>query len=175
VNELGPTIVAAVLNQFLMAMTEVVFANQGIVDKFIGDAVMAVFGMPEKMEPHEQAKMAVACAVAMNQCLDALNMDWIKKGYPRFKMRIGINQGEAIIGHFGGNRRSDFTAIGTVVNLAARIESTAEAGEIFTSAEVKTIVDTVDWVSAGRHRLKGIAGEQELFKVVMPSRDRLVA
>lgn len=106
------------LNEYLSRMTDVIFQFNGTIDKFIGDAIMTIFGAPFKAE--DDALRAVKSAVAMNHELEKLN----QKMQPQDKlyMGIGIHTGEAIVGNIGSDRRLDYTVIGDNVNLASRIE-----------------------------------------------------
>ena len=155
---------AEVLGKYFDSMSEVVFAHGGIVDKFIGDGIMAIFGAPAAIPVAQQVKQAWSCAMAMHQALKKLNEEFQAQGVPLLKMRIGINQGPAVIGGFGGRRRMEYTAIGSVVNVASRIESVAEPGSIYFSDTVRDYLDDGNWELAGTFRLKGIGDEFPLFR-----------
>lgn len=109
------------LNDFLTAMSEEVRAAGGVVDKFIGDAVMALFGAPDLDEDHalNACRAALGCVAA----LERLNRAWIEEGRPTFRMRVGVNTGRVLVGSIGSPDRLNYTAIGDPVNLAARLES----------------------------------------------------
>jgi len=109
------------LNDFLTAMSEEVRAAGGVVDKFIGDAVMALFGAPDRDEDHalNACRAALGCVAA----LERLNRAWIEEGRPTFRMRVGVNTGRVLVGSIGSPDRLNYTAIGDPVNLAARLES----------------------------------------------------
>ncbi|MEO1133461.1 MAG: adenylate/guanylate cyclase domain-containing protein [Cyanobacteria bacterium J06639_1] len=115
------------LNEYMEAMTREVLDRQGIVDKFIGDAVMAVFGVPipsqDYDEIEENARQAVRCALAMGESLDKLNRRWAAQGRPTTAMRVGIATGSVVVGSLGSAQRMDYTTIGDTVNVAARLES----------------------------------------------------
>ncbi|MBT6180249.1 MAG: response regulator [Deltaproteobacteria bacterium] len=153
------------LNDYLTLMNEIIFANYGTIDKFMGDAIMVVFGAPQEMDSFNQAQRAVTCARGMQNGLDSLNEKWKAKSLPQLQARIGIHQGDAIVGNFGSERRSDYTCIGTAVNLASRIEGACSPGEVFVSGVIqKLLPDEVE--SAGKFKLKGIDEEQELHRLV---------
>jgi adenylate cyclase len=101
-------------------MTEVVFNQKGTLDKYIGDAIMALFGAPLPQEDH--AKRACATAIEMMDQLRELQKEWRDRGLPVLEIGIGINTGAAIVGNMGSERRFDYTAIGDNVNLASRLE-----------------------------------------------------
>lgn len=115
------------LNEYMDAMAEIVLDHGGIVDKFIGDAVMAVFGVPiPRTTPEgfaQDAVAAVSCAVAMGTRLKSLNQQWQNQGRPTTAMRVGIATGRVVAGSLGSSQRLDYTTLGDSVNVAARLES----------------------------------------------------
>jgi adenylate cyclase len=124
-----PDQLVAVLNEYLTAMANCVFENQGIIDKYIGDAIMATFG--SLVEIDNPAANSVRAAIEMMQILPALNENWRKK-YDGFDLQIGIGitTGEAFIGNIGSPERMEYTAIGDTVNVASRFSGIAKAGQI---------------------------------------------
>jgi adenylate cyclase len=110
----------AFLNHYLSSMSEVIFKHQGTIDKFIGDAIMAIFGAPIPQEDHADR----ACLVALEMVgkLKEVNEENVKLGFPRIAIGVGINTGDMTIGNIGSNRRFDYTVIGDAVNLGARLE-----------------------------------------------------
>jgi adenylate cyclase len=166
------------LNTYLGAMVEVIMAHGGTVDKFIGDAVMAVFGSPMGRGLAEEARAAVGCALAMGESLAILNAEWRRQGVISLANGIGIASGPAVVGQIGSPKRMEFTVIGDTVNRAARLESltrslgatllfdrqTAErlgqgAGERGLPGGASTVVPAV---SRGVHPIKGL-GDVEVF------------
>lgn len=115
------------LNIYMEAMTEVVMMHGGVVNKYIGDAVMALFGVPTPRQSATEiaadATRAVECALAMGQRLQQLNPDWAQQGLPRITMRVGIHTGPLVAGSLGGSRRLEYTVLGDTVNIASRLES----------------------------------------------------
>ncbi len=110
------------LNEYFEDMVRHVFGFQGTLDKFIGDAVMAVWGNIVSQGPEHDAQHAVSTALEMKRSLARLNVDWKKRGLPELAFGIGINHGEAIVGNLGSAQKTDFTVIGDAVNLASRLE-----------------------------------------------------
>lgn len=108
------------LNYYLSDMVEVVFKHEGTLDKFIGDAVMAFWGAPIITDTH--AKQSVTAALEMIQKLEDVNKHFDEKGYPHFKIGVGIHTGKVILGNIGSERKLDYTVIGDGVNLASRME-----------------------------------------------------
>ena len=126
-NKLEPEAFLDWLNEYMEAMSQSVLANGGVVDKFMGDAVMAVFGVPIARTTEDaianDAKAAVKCATEMAAALEALNQRWLEQGRPTAAMRVGIATGTVVAGSLGGIERLEYTTIGDCVNLAARLES----------------------------------------------------
>jgi adenylate cyclase len=115
------------LNEYLDAMVEQVMAHGGVVNKYVGDAIMAIFGVPVPRATEEERRAdalnAVRCAVAMDAALLALNQRWSDRRQLRLGMRIGIFTGEVIAGSVGSSQRLEYTVLGDTVNTAARLES----------------------------------------------------
>ena len=119
-ENLPPRELVLLLNEYLTAMTDIVLENDGIIDKYEGDAIMAEFGMPVYYEDH--ARHACETALEMQKKLDALRKKWKKEGKPQLKARVGINTGEVIVGNMGSNTVFDYTVMGDHVNLGSRLE-----------------------------------------------------
>lgn len=117
---LPPERVVVLLNEYFAAMTAAIHRHGGVVDKFIGDGIMALFGQPELLPQPE--KSALEAAHEMLARLAALNQGWARDQGRRLAIGIGIHRGEAIIGFIGSKKRHDFTAIGDTVNTASRLE-----------------------------------------------------
>src|SRR5436305_11401650 len=118
-----PAALVAQLNRYLSSMVPMVFDNGGTLDKFIGDAIMAVWGNVSSHGPAEDAKAAVRAALGMRQEMKKLNVAWAAEGINPLAFGIGINHGEAIVGNIGSHERLDPTVIGDAVNLASRLEA----------------------------------------------------
>lgn len=119
-EKLKPEELVHLLNEFLTIMSDIIMENKGVVDKFIGDAIMALWGVPLPEKNH--AKLACRTALKMRRSLDEVQEQWSKKGIPNFDIGIGINTGEAVVGNIGSQQRFDYTAIGDSINLASRVE-----------------------------------------------------
>lgn len=124
-EKLSADAVANVINLYLNAMTRIIMAHEGTVDKFIGDAVMAFWGAP--LDDAEHALHAVQSAIAMQNAMRDLQPQLQALGVDALKLRIGINSGHAIVGNMGSDLRFDYTAIGDTVNLASRLEGANKA------------------------------------------------
>jgi class 3 adenylate cyclase len=164
-ERLGPSRIARILNAFLVSMTDVIFSEGGTIDKFIGDAILVFFGAPTQSSPAQQIEQATRCALRMQEALIALNKEWQTSENHSFQMRIGIHHGPAIVGSFGGQKRSDYTAIGHTVNLASRIEGQAGPGEVLMTASVRDFLSDECWEYAGSFKMKGVEGETALYRL----------
>jgi adenylate cyclase len=134
-ESMTPDEIATLLTEYFTEMVECVFRHGGMLDKFIGDAVMAQWGAP--LGNPDDADRALQAAVDMMAALDALNARWREQGRPTLEIGIGLNYGEAFAGNIGSERRLEFTVIGDTVNTASRLCSAAEAGEILLSESMK--------------------------------------
>jgi class 3 adenylate cyclase len=157
---------ALILNEYLAEMVQVIYEHGGTIDKFIGDAIMVIFGAPTAMAGQDQAKRAAACALAMQEEMVGLNQKWAEQQIPELKMCIGIHHGPVVVGTFGCEERSDYTAIGPTVNMANRIEAVCEPGEIFVSGQLCDLLPEDQAEEAGSFELKGMRGKQRLYKLV---------
>ncbi|MBI4668606.1 MAG: adenylate/guanylate cyclase domain-containing protein, partial [Elusimicrobia bacterium] len=118
---LPPQIVVQLLNCYFTEMVQVIGNHGGTVDKFIGDAILAVFGWPISRQDH--AKSAVAAALEMKERLAVFNGSLVKEGYNTIAIGIAIHSGKAVAGNIGSRERVQYTVIGDTVNLASRMES----------------------------------------------------
>ena len=160
-NTLRSQRVAELLNEYLEAMIRAVFANGGTVDKFMGDAILAIFGAPEELTPNEQVRRAIATARAMQRSLLALNHRWLEHGLiganqNPIQFRCGIHQGTAVVGMFGSAERADYTAIGPTVNIASRLQQAAKPDTILVSAAVADYLQEDEISKCSPLKLKGI-------------------
>lgn len=136
-DKLEPEELTSLLNQYLTEMSLIAYEHGAYFDKFIGDALMFYFGDPETKGVKEDASACVQMAIDMQRRLATLEVEWREQGLIErpFEARMGINTGYCTVGNFGSEDRMDYTIIGREVNLAARLESHAEAGSILLSAE----------------------------------------
>jgi adenylate cyclase len=127
----NPERVVRLLNRYFTEMSEIIFAHGGTLDKYIGDGLMALFGAPTATP--DDASNAVKAAVAMQRKVNTLNGELVADGLLPVTVGIGLHTGEAVVGYIGSEKRSEYTAIGDTVNLAARLEATAKGGQILLS------------------------------------------
>jgi adenylate cyclase len=128
---MGPDSIAGLLTDYFTEMVDVIFAHGGTLDKFIGDALMALWGAP--IAHADDPDRAVQAAIGMQRSLGVLNEKWASEGRPQIGVGIGINYGEAFAGNIGSHLRLEYTVIGDVVNTASRLCSKAGKGEILIS------------------------------------------
>jgi adenylate cyclase len=126
-----PEKIVQLLNRYFSAMTDIIFAHGGTLDKYLGDGLMALFGAPT-VTPKD-ASNAIAAAVAMQRRMLSINDELREEGFPEIGIGIGLHTGEVTVGYIGSERRSEYTAIGDAVNTSSRLESNAKAGEILVS------------------------------------------
>jgi adenylate cyclase len=120
-----PHELVAFLNDYFTRMCDCVLAQRGVIDKFIGDSIMAMFGAP--VPQPDQAERAVLAALGMFDAMHGLGAELEHRGWPPVGTRIGIHCGEAVVGNMGSNKRFDYTAVGDTVNLASRLEGANKA------------------------------------------------
>jgi adenylate cyclase len=122
-----PEQLLAWLNEYLDEMAHIVQHHQGVINKFMGDGIMAVFGVPIAHEHPDEIKRdacnAVDCAIAMSHTLETLNQTWKSQGLPQVEMRVGIFTGPVVVGSVGSKIRLEYGIIGDSVNIASRLES----------------------------------------------------
>jgi class 3 adenylate cyclase/DNA-binding NarL/FixJ family response regulator len=153
-ERLSPRAVADLVGRHLAAMAEVVQEHGGMVDKFAGDAVMAVFGAPQTQPDH--AERALCCALAMQARQLELNEDAASRGEPLLFMGIGVNTGAVIAGTIGGGGRLEYTVVGDAVNVASRLQGEAEGGEILaTTCTIAAAGPAIGSEPAGPRQVKG--------------------
>ncbi|MBB3392244.1 adenylate cyclase [Rhizobium sp. BK275] len=160
-ERLQPEALTEMLNEYLTEMSAIALNHGGTVDKFIGDAMLVFFGDPETKGPEEDAKACLRMAVDMQRRLGELKDRWRRNGTEEpFVVRMGINSGYCNVGNFGSNDRMDYTIIGAEANLAARLQSIAQGGEIVISYETYALVkDIVDAHPLPPITMKGIQRE----------------
>jgi adenylate cyclase len=164
-----PEALVAQLNEYLMRMTSVVFSNGGTLDKFIGDAIMAVWGNVRSFGVAQDAKNCVRAAWAMRHELRQLNEKWREEGRMGLGMGIGINQGEVIVGNIGSQERMDPTVIGDSVNLASRLEGLTRIYgiDILIGATAAELVrDEFHLRSIARVQVKGKTKPVDVFSLI---------
>jgi class 3 adenylate cyclase len=156
------------LNYYLDEMSAIALEYGATIDKYIGDAIMIFFGDPESRGIREDAVRCVSMAIAMQRRLEELAGRWVDYGlHQPFRMRIGINTAYCTVGNFGSEHRLDYTVVGGGVNVAAKLESMAEANGILLSEDTYNLVkDSILCCEAEAVNIKGIPNPVRTFKVL---------
>ena len=141
----NPEKIVSLLNRYFSAMTDIIFAHGGTLDKYLGDGLMALFGAPTATP--DDASNALNAAVAMQRRLLGINRELRDEGFPEIGVGMGLHTGEVVVGYIGSERRSEYTAIGDTVNTSSRLESNAQGGEILIS-------DATAKAARSRYKLK---------------------
>jgi adenylate cyclase len=157
--------IAEVVGKHLTAMAEIVVQHAGMIDKFQGDAVMAVFGAPDPVPDH--AERALRCALAMQHRQAELTAEgWGSAAIDGLHIGVGVNTGLVIAGAVGGGGRLEYTVIGDAVNVAERLQSEAAGGEVVASAATIAAADGVAAEAIGLRTVKGREEPVEVFRVL---------
>jgi len=130
-ERLAPERVVAILNRYLTAMVPIIKQYQGTIDEIIGDAIFVIFGAPIWQE--DDAQRAVACAIAMQLAMSAVNEQNREADLPEVEMGIGIHTGPVVVGNVGSSERMKYGVVGSHVNLTSRIQSYSTGGQILIS------------------------------------------
>jgi adenylate cyclase len=152
---LDPKDLSDLMNAYLSPMTKIIHENQGTIDKYMGDAIMAFWGAPISCENH--ARIALKASMEMMEVLKSINQDFQKKGWPAIDIGIGLNTGHMTVGNMGSSFRMAYTVMGDAVNLGSRLEGlTKEYGvNIIVSEYTKSQVPHFVFRELDRVRVKG--------------------
>ena len=171
-----PTLIAGFLREYFNVASKIIFKHQGVLDKFIGDGIMALFGAlnGKDKEGHQDATNAVKAAIEMRECFDQVLKNWMDKWvlYTPQKIDIGlgcgIHTGDTLVGNVGTEWRDQYTALGPHVNFAQRIENKAKKRQVLISASTKArISDHFELEKIYTiNDVKNISGEFEIFEVI---------
>ncbi len=158
----------ALINTYLTEMSKIVMKHGGTIDKFIGDAIMVFFGDPETKGVKKDAEACVAMAIEMRKHMKVLRQRWKAQGIQQpLEIRMGINTGYCTVGNFGAETRMDYTLLGKEVNLASRLESSAEPSEILVSYETFSLIqDRILCRAKGQVKAKGFSRPIPVYQVV---------
>jgi adenylate cyclase len=164
-ERLPPEEVVKILNIYLGTMADVITQYQGTIDEFMGDGILVLFGAPTLRE--DDAQRAVACAVAMQLAMPAVNEKMKQRGLPHLEMGIGINTGVVVVGNIGSEKRTKYGVVGNQVNLTYRIESYTVGGEILISESTFQEVESIVRISGQKKvQPKGVQHPITIYDVV---------
>lgn len=159
--------VSEILNEYFTEMEPIITKYNGIINKFIGDAVMAIFGEPIQDKNH--AQNAVKCAYAMLQRVKELQKKWTKEGKPKIEIGIGINTGEVFVGNIGSVNRMEYTVIGDTVNLASRLESYNKIYKtklLISPSTYEEVKGFTDVIKISDVQIRGKANKMDIYEVL---------
>ncbi|MBN2378864.1 adenylate/guanylate cyclase domain-containing protein [candidate division WOR-3 bacterium] len=166
-EQLPPEEVVAFLNFYLTEMTSIIFRNEGTIDKFMGDCIMAIFGAP--VMHGDDVYKSVKSAVEIQKKVEDMNMQRILEGKRDIHVGIGINYGEAVVGNIGSTQRLEYTVIGDSVNTAARLQTLAKPGEVVVSDSVyHEVKGFFDFIPMEPVTVKGKAKALTVWKIKLP-------
>jgi adenylate cyclase len=159
--------VSNILNEYFAQMEPIIRKYNGVINKFIGDAIMVIFGEPIQDVNHP--KNAVKCAYEMLKKVNYLREKWLEQGRPRFEIGVGINTGEVFIGNIGTENRMEYTAIGDSVNLASRIEGynkVYKTNLLVSSTTYNYIADCADVIKIKEVQIRGKSKKMDIYEVL---------
>jgi len=164
VEHMNPVEIGVFLNHLFSEMTEIVFKHNGTLDKYIGDCIMAVFGVPFEMSNH--AELAIMAGLDMIEKLEEMNDSLPAKD--KIRIRIGINSGKLVAGDFGSPKRLDYTVIGNAVNIASRLESSVAGPNqiVISKATYELTKDIFECEILGDKKLQGLSKSVKTYKVI---------
>ncbi len=165
--------VSMILNEYFAEMEPIITKYNGVINKFIGDAVMAIFGEP--IQDINHPKNAVKCAYEMLKKVEYLREKWLYEGKPKIEIGVGINTGEVFIGNIGTENRMEYTVIGDTVNLASRIESynkVYKTNLLVSSSTYEYIADIADVIKISEVHIRGKAKKMDIYEVLRIDKDR---
>lgn len=168
-ESLPATEVVEMLNIYFSKMTDVVFEFGGTIDKFIGDAIMCLWGAPIQTKDH--ALKTVKCAISMVSALENVNKSLLEKGFPALEVGVGINTGEVVVGNIGSDKKISYTAIGDDVNLASRIEGLTKTYGVkilLSQSTYERLHDEIPCASVDMVRVKGKQAPIKIYRPILP-------
>ncbi len=173
-DRLEPEVLSSLLNSYLNEMSKIALKYGGTIDKFVGDAILIFFGDPESKGDREDANACVLMALEMRERMKYLRKLWEDQGISKpLNIRIGINTGYCNVGNFGSEDRLDYTIIGGEVNLASRLESKADSGQILISHETYALIKKqIVCEKKEEINVKGIAHKIQTYQVIETEKDK---
>ncbi|PID44850.1 MAG: adenylate cyclase [Proteobacteria bacterium] len=172
-EEMEPESLTEILNNYFTEMSQIALKYGGTIDKFVGDSIMIFFGDPSSLGAKQDTLACVTMAIEMRKHMKILRQKWKSQGVRTpLKIRMGINTGYVTVGNFGADNRMDYTIVGKEVNLASRLESLADPGEILVSYETFSLIkDTIMCRDKGEITVKGFNKPVPIYQIVDFRRD----
>jgi len=172
-EEMEAEALTELLNHYLSEMSKIVVQFGGTIDKFMGDGIMIIFGDSDSKGVKADCLRCIAMSIAMRRRMKSLQQEWFNQGIKRpMQIRMGMNTGYCTVGTFGTTNHLDYTVLGTHVNLASRLESASEPGEILISHESWALIkDAIMCRDKGNIRVKGFSHPIKVYEVIDFRRD----
>lgn len=167
-ERLAPEHLARVINEYFSEMNAIAQRHGGTVDELSGDAILVLFGAPQATDDRDHALRAARMAQEMHSVVESLNRRWASAGIDAvFRVRMGINTGVVTVGHFGSSDRMKYTALGTHVNLAARLQANCVPGRVLVSQAIWELISAeIACQPVGQMQLKGISAPVMTYAIV---------
>ncbi len=167
-EELQPEALTDLLNSYFTEMSRIALKYGGTIDKFVGDAILIFFGDPTSRGPKQDAIACVSMALEMRKKMKMLRQQWRKEGISKpLQVRMGVNTGYCTVGNFGAETRMDYTIIGREVNLASRLESVAQPGEVLIAESTYNLIrDVIMCRDRGQINVKGFSKTVPIYEIV---------
>lgn len=166
-EKMEPDEISVILNEYFTEIEPIITKYNGVINKFIGDAVMAIFGEPVQDKDHPIK--AVKCANAMLKKVEELQQKWLLEGKPKIQIGVGINTGEAFVGNIGSEKRLEYTVIGDMVNLASRIESYNKVYKtqfLISQSTYNYVKGIADVIKISEVTIRGKAKKMDIYEVL---------
>ena len=166
-EKLQPDEISVILNEYFTAIEPIISKYNGVINKFIGDAVMAIFGEPIQDKDH--AVNAIKCANEMLLKVKELQVKWLEEGKPKIEIGVGINTGEAFVGNIGSEKRLEYTVIGDTVNLASRLEGYNKIYKtqfLISSSTYEFVRGIADVIKISEVKIRGKEKKMNIYEVL---------
>lgn len=166
-ENMSPDTVSNILNEYFGALVPIIEENNGVLNKFVGDAMLVIFGEPKKSDSH--ALDAVRCGIRMLRKVKYLQEKWLDEGKPKIEIGIGISTGEAYIGNVGSKNRLEYTVLGDTVNTASRIENynkVYKTNFLISESTYQKVKSSVDVITIKNVAIKGKTSKINLYEII---------
>lgn len=166
-EKMEPEEISVILNEYFTAIEPIISKHNGVINKFIGDAVMAIFGEP--IQDPDHAVNAIRCANDMLKKVKELQVKWLEEGKPKIEIGVGINTGEVFVGNIGSEKRLEYTVIGDTVNLASRLESYNKIYKtqfLISSSTYEFVRGIADVIKISEVKIRGKEKKMNIYEVL---------
>jgi adenylate cyclase len=166
-ESMAPEEISVILNEYFTEMEPIVSKYNGVINKFIGDAIMAIFGEP--IQDINHAQNAVRCGDEMIKKVNQLQDKWLEEGKPKMEIGVGINTGEVFVGNIGSEKRLEYTVIGDTVNIASRIENynkVYKTNFLISSSTYSCVSALADVIKISEVTIRGKSQKMDIYEVL---------